>query len=63
MFTINSFSANIPYLNLSSTNWATFSEHFWEAMQVMGQWGHFDGTKPYPVPKRANALGLACGGA
>jgi hypothetical protein len=54
---MTSFPANIPYLDPSGINWAAFSMRFREreAMQVMGQWGHFDGTKPCPVPKKADA--------
>jgi hypothetical protein len=54
MFAMTSFPANVPYLDPSSINWAAFSTHFQEAMQVIGQWGHFDGTKPCPVPKKAD---------
>jgi hypothetical protein len=46
--------ANILYLDPSGTNWAAFSTCFQETMQVMGQWGYFDGTKACPMPKKAD---------
>ncbi len=55
MSVITSLPANIPYLDPSGTNWATFSTRFWETMQVMGKWGYFDSTKACPMLKKANA--------
>ena len=52
MSTMNSLPANIPYLNPSSTNWATIFTCFCETMQVMGKWGYFDGSKACPMPKK-----------
>ena len=55
MSAMTSLPANIPYLDPSGTNWATFSTCFCKTMQVMGKWGHFNGTKACPMPKKANA--------
>ncbi len=55
MSAMTSLPANIPYLDPSGTNWATFSTRFRETMQVMGKWGYFDGTKACPMPKKPDA--------
>ena len=36
MSAMTPFPANVPCLDPSGTNWATFSTHFRETMQVMG---------------------------
>ena len=53
---IEQLSADVLHLNPKGTNWAIFKAHFQDTMETACQWGHFDGSKPRPVPKDANNL-------
>jgi hypothetical protein len=44
-------SLSVPRLKTNSSNWATFSMRFQEAMEASQKWGHFNSSTPRPVPK------------
>ena len=48
---IEQLSADVPHLDSEGANWAIFEACFQDAMETACQWGHFDGSKPWPVPK------------
>ena len=45
----NSLPLSIPKLDSTGLNWAIFSVHFQDAVEVKGFWGHFDGKTPHPT--------------
>ena len=47
---------SIPKLDSSGMNWAVFSLHFQDAVEVKGFWGHFDGTEPKLTPAIASKV-------
>jgi hypothetical protein len=49
--TIELLPSNIPHLETDGSNWAIFTMHFWEVMQVTRHWPYFKGTIPCPSPK------------
>jgi hypothetical protein len=49
--TIELLPSNIPHLETDGSNWAIFTMHFQEAMQVTHCWPYFEGTMPCPSVK------------
>ena len=40
----NTLPLSIPKLDASGINWAIFSVHFQDAIEMKGFWNHFDGS-------------------
>jgi hypothetical protein len=43
--------STVPKLKQSGANWAVFQLRLQMAVRGKGLWGHFDGTKPWPIEK------------
>jgi hypothetical protein len=47
-------ATEVPHLHPEGTNWAIFARCIERAMRHTCQWGYFDGSYAYPVPKDPN---------
>ena len=50
---------SIPKLDASGSNWAIFHVRFKDAVDAKGFWGHFDGSKPRPIPETVDVFATA----
>jgi hypothetical protein len=50
VLTTDTLPSNVPKLDVSGANWAIWSLRFFVAIDAKGKWGHFDDTRPRPLP-------------